>query len=242
MATSSSAECASDEDPFLTLFSEWYGIAPAWSRFESVKGERFWQLWTTLWFAKGALQAPLDARLAAKYTASFDFVRPYYLTEGIPAPPAHLPVGSKEAKLWLVGVMLLCDQVSRNVFRGTSRAYEADQLARRIAGVFLPEFDTLPVPVRASIILTLVHSENLEDWGLAPRAAGSPSEDLIATLVDRVKGPLQSVCEEAFLSLRGISNNHRDRMRAFGRIPERNKCLGRQSTEQEIAYMVQFTL
>jgi uncharacterized protein (DUF924 family) len=243
MSASAAASAADDEDPFVSLFSLWYGIAPAWSRFESVKGEKFWQLWTQLWFAKGALQAPLDARLAAKYAPVFELVKPYFAADGgLPQPPANLPPGSKEGKLWIVGVMLLCDQLSRNCFRGSARAYEADLLARRIAGTLLPEFDTLPVPIRASLILVLVHSERLEDWGLAPRADGSPSEDLIAHFVDRVKGPLSNNCPEACLSLQGISNNHRDRMRLFGRVPERNKYLGRESTDQELAYIAQMTL
>ena len=38
-------------------------------------------------------------------------------------------------------------------------------------------------------------------------------------------------------SLSAIAGNHRDRMRLFGRVCERNRILGRASTEAEIAYM-----
>ena len=38
-------------------------------------------------------------------------------------------------------------------------------------------------------------------------------------------------------SLTGIAGNHRDRMRLFGRIPERNVFLGRESSEEERAYL-----
>ena len=54
-------------DVFLELFSEWYGIPPHWSRLADVKGQAFETLWTTLWFAKGQLTSPLDARLREKY-------------------------------------------------------------------------------------------------------------------------------------------------------------------------------
>jgi uncharacterized protein (DUF924 family) len=160
---------ADEADIFLALFSEWYGIAPHWSRFKGVKGEAFQTLWTTLWFAKGALTAPLDARLKQTYRVCFDVVEPF-LAEGVPEAPSELPPPFK--KIWLLGVMILCDQVSRNVFRNSARAYATDKLARRIAENFLGEFDALPVPVRVSLILVLVHSEDLEDWGLAPRPDG----------------------------------------------------------------------
>ena len=38
-------------------------------------------------------------------------------------------------------------------------------------------------------------------------------------------------------SLKQIARNHRDRVEAFGRIPERNKVLGRVSTEKELVFM-----
>ena len=62
-------------------------------------------------------------------------------------------------------------------------------------------------------------------------------EDLIAGYLARVTDPLVANCDFVFQSLRGISNNHRDRMRLFGRVPERNKWLRRESSEQEVAFM-----
>ncbi len=66
--------------------------------------------------------------------------------------------------LWHVGLAVLCDQVSRNVFRGTPSAYRFDDLARRIAEAELrPIFDKLPVAMRMSVVLIYLHSENLDD-------------------------------------------------------------------------------
>jgi uncharacterized protein (DUF924 family) len=231
---SASAESEGEIDVFLSLFSEWYGIPPHWQRLADVKGQAFEDLWTNLWFAKGQLTAPLDARLRDKYASAFSYVEPY-LSAGTPEPPACLPPLLK--KTWTLGVIILCDQISRNIFRNSARAYATDLLARRLIRPFLEEFDTLPVPVRVSLVLVLVHSEDMADWGLAALADGGVSQDLIDAHLTRTKPQLENNCDFVLQSLRRISNNHRDRMRMFGRVPERNKFLGRESSEQELAYM-----
>ena len=168
------------------------------------------------------------------YESAFSFVDPYR-SAGTPEPPACLPPLLK--KTWTLGVIILCDQISRNIFRNSARAYATDLLARRLIRPFLEEFDALPVPVRVSIVLVLVHSEDMADWGLAALADGGVSADLIDAYLTRTKPQLENNCDFVLQSLRRISNNHRDRMRMFGRVPERNKFLGRESSEQELAYM-----
>jgi uncharacterized protein (DUF924 family) len=221
-------------DVFISLFSEWYGVPPLWRRLADVKGQAFEQLWTNLWFAKGNLTAPLDARLREKYESAFELVDSYR-SSGVPEPPAGLPPSVK--KIWTIGVIILCDQISRNVFRNSARAYATDALARRLITPLLEEFESLPVPVRVTIILVLIHSEDTEDWGLAACQSGHPPTDLIAAHLALVKPQLQNDCDFVFQSLRRIANNHRDRMRMFGRVPERNVFLGRDSSEQEVAFM-----
>ena len=221
-------------DIFISLFSEWYGIPPHWSRLSGVKGQAFEDLWTKLWFAKGNLTAPLDARLRDKYLSAFDLVDAYR-SAGTPEPPAGLPPSLK--KVWTIGLIILCDQISRNVFRNSARAYATDTLARRLIAPLLEEFESLPVPVRASVILVLVHSEDLADWGLAALPDGGPSTDLIAAHLAVTKPQLENDCDFVFQSLRRISNNHRDRMTMFGRVPERNAFLGRDSSEREEVFM-----
>ena len=74
----------------------------------------------------------------------------------------------------------------------------------------------------------------MSDWGLAP-APGGGFVDVVAEHLARVQSQLENDCNFVFQSLRRIANNHRDRMRLFGRIPERNKFLGRHSSAQELA-------
>ena len=45
----------------------------------------------------------------------------------------------------------------------------------------------MPVPVRVTLILVLIHSEDLTDWGLSPYADGGVSSDLIAAYLSRTE-------------------------------------------------------
>lgn len=235
-------ESSSSEDAavciIFELFSEWYGIPPVWQRLSEVKGEHFEALWTKQWFAKGALTAPLDAHLRQQYASAFSIVEPY-ITSGIPEAPVGLSPLNK--KTWLMGLLILCDQVSRNVFRNSARAYRTDALARRLAAPFLAEFDTLPAPIRVSLILVLVHSEDPSDWGMTAVQAeceeAKTEEDLVSSHLARAKPQLENCCHFVFESLSRIATNHRDRMKHFGRVPERNSLLGRESSQQELVYM-----
>ena len=100
-----------------------------------------------------------------KYLSAFSLVDPYSVS-GEPETPTSLPPALK--KMWNIGVIILCDQIARNVFRNSARAYALEALARRLINPLLEEFDSLPVPVRVTLILVLIHSEDLADWGLAP--------------------------------------------------------------------------
>ena len=44
-------------------------------------------------------------------------------------------------RMYTIGIIILCDQISRNVFRNSARAYATDKLARRLAAPLLEEFD-----------------------------------------------------------------------------------------------------
>ena len=118
--------------------------------------------------------------------------------------------------LWHLGLAILCDQVSRNAFRGTPAAYRFDGLARRIAEAQLrPIFDKLPVAIRMSVVLIYVHSEDIADVAVV--------EDLLAKL----RPALEPLSPFVWSSLTAIASNHRDRMKQFGRVCERNVILER---------------
>ena len=104
--------------------------------------EKITTQWRTLWFAKGALQAPLDTRLRMKYGPLCDALgnRP------APQPPASL---SAPARLtWRTALLIAYDQLPRNIYRGTARAYATDGLALALAKELAAEASGLPLPIR----------------------------------------------------------------------------------------------
>lgn len=108
--------------------------------------------------------------------------------------------------------ILLFDQVPRNIFRHTSRAFATDPLARDIAAhVLNREWDArLPARERQFIAMPLMHSENIADQraSLAYFAQSLPSNLPFA-------------------------RSHHRMIASFGRFPHRNQTLGRTSTQAE---------
>ena len=117
--------------------------------------------------------------------------------------------------------VLLFDQVPRNIFRGTPRAYAYDRLAYPLARALhaRADFASLPAQLRYMTVICIVHSEKLEDQERVVAFAESLPMDTLG------------------VTFRAIGRNHRDRIALFGRFPERNKYLGRVTTDSERVYM-----
>lgn len=225
------------DEALVSLCAHWYlpaGGAPVdrLGKVSALTGADVLEIWTTLWFAKNELTAPLDEKLRSTYGRLYDspfLARAIASAEApLPEPPDHLSAHGQ--LLWLVGLVVLCDQVSRNVFRGSARAYATDGLARRLCEAHLrARFDSLPPMVGATVALVYIHSEDPADWR-AP--------DVVGGLIERLKPTLGKICPHVFeVSLTGIAQNHRDSMQRFGRVAQRNQFLGRKSTEAELAFL-----
>jgi uncharacterized protein (DUF924 family) len=115
-----------------------------------------------------------------------------------------------------LALLLLLDQVSRNMFRNDAHAFAADEKARGIAARALTRgFDAAIPGMRSFFFLPFEHSEDMADQELAMRlfkAAGDEDGLKWAAL-------------------------HADIIRRFGRFPHRNKVLGRESTPEEVEAM-----
>lgn len=115
-----------------------------------------------------------------------------------------------------LALVILLDQCSRNLNRGKAAAYANDEHARRIAREALTKgFDRqLEAWRRAFVYMPFMHSELLEDQEFSVR-----------------------LFTEAGLDNARYALHHRDIIRRYGRFPHRNKVLGRENTEEEIAYL-----
>jgi uncharacterized protein (DUF924 family) len=116
-----------------------------------------------------------------------------------------------------LALVILLDQLPRNMFRGEARAFSSDAEARKVAKRAIARKDDHRVAEleRQFLYLPLEHSEMGADQAHSVR------------LFLTVKDPESLVHAVA----------HRNVIRRFGRFPTRNAALGRVSTPEEQAYL-----
>jgi uncharacterized protein (DUF924 family) len=116
-----------------------------------------------------------------------------------------------------LALVIILDQLSRNLHRGTPEMYGSDAKAlsiakQAIAKGFDRKFRKLK---RRWFYMPFMHSENLAD-----------QERCI------------ELCRESDIRRTlPYAENHAEVVRRFGRFPHRNKILGRPSTEAELAFL-----
>ena len=124
-----------------------------------------------------------------------------------------------------LALVLLLDQVPRNIFRASPRTYATDPAALAVADRALARgFDAaLPPAWRKFFYMPFHHSEDLVDQRRA--------EALSASL------PKERNPDPDRGGLRRYGQPYIDVIARFGRFPHRNAILGRVSTPEEIAFM-----
>lgn len=126
-----------------------------------------------------------------------------------------------------LALIILLDQFSRNVFRGTPLAFGQDPAAQKLVLAGLDgEVDRgLALHERMFFVLPLGHAEDraLQDRHLA----------YVEKLATEAPPGVRSFYERALESAR----QHHDVVARFGRFPTRNAALGRPPTPEEITYL-----
>lgn len=115
--------------------------------------------------------------------------------------------------------IIILDQFSRNMFRGTPQAFSNDRLALALAQEAVAgKFDQQLSPAKRSFIyLPYMHSESVKIHEIAEKLFSQPG--LEANLEWEIK--------------------HRNIITRFGRYPHRNEILGRKSSKEEIEFLKQ---
>lgn len=118
-----------------------------------------------------------------------------------------------------LALVILLDQLPRNLWRGTARAFSGDARARRVADEAIARgFDLRLSPDRRTFLyLPFEHSENLADQRRA-----------VALFRDRGTPDGLDWAEK-----------HLAVIERFGRFPHRNAALGRADTVEEAEYLSQ---
>jgi uncharacterized protein (DUF924 family) len=123
-----------------------------------------------------------------------------------------------------LAVLLLLDQFTRNIFRGTPRAFAGDARALALARAMVARGDDVALPPlrRVFVYLPFEHAE----------AAHAQRESL------RLFGAL-AAAHPSLATFDDYARRHAVVIERFGRFPHRNAILGRPSTPEEIAYLRQ---
>lgn len=147
-----------------------------------------------------------DPRLDAMLRRRFE----RELTAFVARPPHEFLTDPKTA----LAAVLLFDQLPRNLYRKSPRAFDFDPLARAIAkGALDRGWDAgLGLPQRQFLAMPLMHSEDIADQ--------RRSLAVFARLGPRYGWP--------------YAVSHHAMIARFGRFPHRNAVLGRASTAAEI--------
>ncbi len=182
----------------------WFGAAPVpdWPADDRM----------ALWFGG---DAALDAQMLARFGAVVDAAQAGALTRW-EAPLPHR-----------LALVIVLDQFSRNVHRGSARAFAGDGLAQRLVlqSLALAQDTELPLVGRLFFLMPLMHAESLPlQYECVTRMEG-----LLAASPPAIAAHLQGNLRSA--------RQHRDIIEKFGRFPHRNAALGRTSTPAEEAFL-----
>jgi len=115
-----------------------------------------------------------------------------------------------------LAAILITDQFSRNIHRGSAKAFDTDDFAFSLSN-YLISTDQLSVMTSMQVqfaVMPQMHAENLK------------AQETCVQLFEQydIEYGLKSAIE------------HRDIIEQFGRFPHRNKTLGRESSAEEILY------
>lgn len=156
----------------------------------------------TLWFKKNDA---FDAELRARFE------------------PAHHRAARGEFRTWeqdgegALALLVLLDQIPRNLYRASAHAFATDPLAQATAvhALAAGHDQAAPLPLRIFFYLPFEHAEDL-----------SLQEQSVALF--------ESAGDAEYLNFARL---HRDIIARFGRFPHRNAALARVSTAEEQAFL-----
>ncbi len=137
--------------------------------------------------------------------------------------PLHHAAARDELARWMddgegaLGLLLLLDQIPRNIYRGSGHAFATDGLARKYAVMALEAGHDARCDetLRPFFYLPFEHAESMAD------------QERAVALFDALGNTM----------MYDYAIRHRDVIAQFGRFPHRNAALGRANTPEEQAYL-----
>jgi uncharacterized protein (DUF924 family) len=189
------------------VLSYWFGDAS-----DPIDGVAALERRGVKWFYGGP---EIDREIGARFGAALERARRSELEDWAETPRERL------------ALIVLLDQFSRNVFRGTPLAFAQDATAQRLAATGL----------EASMDQDLALHERLF-FGLPLNHAEDPvSQERGLAYSERVANEAPVAVRPFYERSLAFVRKHHDVIARFGRFPTRNATLGRSSTPEEITYL-----
>jgi uncharacterized protein (DUF924 family) len=167
---------------------------------------------TNLWFGENEA---VKQKLLHSFSKEFDAAISGLLIDWAKTPRGRL------------ALIILLDQFPRYIHRRTSQAFAYDDQAQELCVEGLRDRmdQSLTLIERVFFYMPLVHSENFESQEKSIRLY----QDLVSLSMSETTQIYQLFLAYAYAHFRVIKE--------FGRFPQRNKVLGRESTEAELAFL-----
>jgi uncharacterized protein (DUF924 family) len=129
----------------------------------------------------------------------------------------------------LIALVILLDQFTRNIYRGTPAAFSGDRqaLALAEAAVACGADRKLATIHRVFLYIPYEHAED------------QPIQEAGISCFDRLLEDCHPDTRDQVSGFRDYSVAHREVIARFGRFPHRNEILGRDSTGEEITHLEQ---
>jgi uncharacterized protein (DUF924 family) len=126
-----------------------------------------------------------------------------------------------------LALIVLIDQFTRNLHRGTPRAYENDARALALAEAGLDKHDDAELTFEEKLFLymPLAHSEDVA------------RQERHLALVAAAANAAPAGLEQAYAGATKHAQGYLEQIRRFGRFPHRNAILGRTCTQEEMAFL-----
>jgi uncharacterized protein (DUF924 family) len=126
-----------------------------------------------------------------------------------------------------LAAIIVLDQFSRNIHRGTPNSFAFDPLALQLtkAGIARGDTSQLTEVEQAFFLMPLEHSEALEDQNACVTA--------FEKLLEASRPAFRPLLENSL----DYARQHREVIAQFGRFPHRNAILGRDNSAAEAKYL-----
>lgn len=189
-----------------------------------------WQQVLDFWFADG-----LDRGWPTQNMSRLWFRADRSVDQGIEEQFGHLVEAALCSELvdWearpqsRLALILLLDQFTRNIHRGSGQAFAGDHRAVTLVleGLARGMDRELPWIGRVFFLMPLMHAEDEDLQQRCVQEFESLQAQAPADIAEKIAGNV------------AFAREHRDIVLRFGRFPHRNQALGRESSEDEKAFL-----